>query len=120
MDSTFVSNGLQLSCHIGRFPGDAQAGPGVILCHGFPIGPLDAERSGGTFPQLIDRAAGTLGCSTMTFNFCGCGTSEGNFSLQGWVDDLRAAISRLITVGDPDGVILSGTNTGGSIACARG
>jgi hypothetical protein len=24
----------------------------------------------------------------MTFN-CGCGSSEGDFSLQGWVDDLR-------------------------------
>ena len=120
MDSTFVSNGLELSCHIGRPPGDAQAGPGVILCHGFPIGPLDAQRSGGTFPQLIDRAASTLGCTTMTFNFRGCGTSDGNFSLQGWVDDLRAAISHLITVSDPAGVILIGTNTGGSIAVCVG
>ena len=61
MDSTFLSNGLELACHLGRPPGEVQAGPGVILCHGFPIGPLDAERSGGTFPQLMDRAASTLG-----------------------------------------------------------
>ena len=120
MNSTFVSNGLELACHLGRPPGDVQSGPGVILCHGFPIGPLDAERSGGTFPQLVDRAASALGCVTMTFNFRGCGASEGDFSLQGWVDDLRAAISHLMTVSNPDGVILIGTNTGGSIAVCVG
>jgi len=42
MDHRFTSNGLQLACHIASPPGDAEAGPGVILCHGFPIGPLDA------------------------------------------------------------------------------
>jgi fermentation-respiration switch protein FrsA (DUF1100 family) len=120
MDSTFGSNGLKLACHIGRPPGDVQSGPGIILCHGFPIGPLDAERSAGTFPQLMDRAANELGCVTMTFNFRGCGQSEGDFSLQGWVDDLRNAISHLMTVSDPSGVILLGTNTGGSIAVCVG
>lgn len=120
MDSTFESNGIELSCHIGRPPGEVQRGPGVILCHGFPIGMLDAERSGGTFPQLMDRAANTLGCVTMTFNFRGCGKSAGDFSLQAWVDDLRHAISHLMEVSDPDGVILLGTNTGGSIAVCVG
>lgn len=120
MDSSFISGGNQLACHIGRPPGDVQAGPGIILCHGFPIGPLDAERSGGTFPQLMDRAANTLNCVTMTFNFRGCGRSEGDFSLQGWVDDLRNAISHLMVVSDPSGVILLGTNTGGSIAVCVG
>ena len=31
----------------------------------------------------------------MTFTFRGCGTSTGDFSLQGWVDDLRSAIDHL-------------------------
>ena len=35
--------------------------PAVILCHGFPIGPIDARRSAGTFPQLIDRIAIEIG-----------------------------------------------------------
>jgi len=116
MTDRFTSNGLQLACHIARPPGDVEAGPGVILCHGFPIGPLDARSSGGTFPQLIDRAARELGCVTMTFNFRGCGDSEGDFSLQGWVDDLRSAISHMLTISEPTSVILVGTNTGGSIA----
>ena len=50
----------------------------------------------------------------MTFNFRGCGTSEGDFSLQGWVDDLRAAIDHLIEETSPSGIWLVGTNTGGS------
>ena len=52
----------------------------------------------------------------MTFNFRGTGESEGDFSLQGWVDDLRNAISYLTRISDCDGVVLVGTNTGGSIA----
>ena len=89
--------------------------PGVILCHGFPIGPLDARQSAGTFPELIDRMANELGWAAMTFNFRGCGNSEGDFSLQGWVDDLRAAIDYLIQESGPTGIWLVGTNTGGSV-----
>jgi len=120
MNERFDSNGWSLACHVARPPGDVRPGPGVILCHGFPIGPLDAELSAGTFPQLMDRVANGLGCVAMTFNFRGCGESEGDFSLQGWVDDLRNAITHLQAVSEPDGVILVGTNTGGSIAVCVG
>ena len=120
MNDRFVSNGISLGCHVARPGSEPQAGPGVILCHGFPIGPLDAKLSGGTFPQLIDRVAHELRCVAMTFNFHGCGESGGDFSLQGWVDDLRNAIDHLLEVGNPTGVILVGTNTGGSIAISVG
>ena len=120
MNDRFTSNGLSLACHVARPPGDVRPGPGIIMCHGFPIGPLDAKLSGGTFPQLMDRVSRHLACVTMTFNFRGCGDSEGDFSLQGWVDDLRNAISHLLSVSDPEGVILVGTNTGGSIAVCVG
>jgi putative redox protein len=56
----------------------------------------------------------------MTFTFRGCGTSPGDFSLQGWVDDLRAAIEHLIAEANPLGIWLIGTNTGGSIATCVG
>jgi putative redox protein len=92
----------------------------MILCHGFPIGPLDARRSAGTFPQLIERIAHDLGYVAMTFNFRGTGTSTGDFSLQGWVDDLRTAIDYLIEETEPTDVVLVGTNTGGSIAICVG
>ena len=94
----FTSSGLSSPATSPGRPATSNPGPGVILCHGFPIGPLDARRSGGTFPQLIDRIAYELGYVAMTFNFRGCGTSEGDFSLQGWVDDLRNAIVHLLTM----------------------
>jgi len=116
VNGSFDSSGLKLVRHLTRPPGRPGPTSGLILCHGFPIGPLDARRSGGTFPELIDRVSSELGWAAMTFNFRGCGGSEGDFSLQGWVDDLRAAIDHLIDETSPSGVWLVGTNTGGSIA----
>jgi pimeloyl-ACP methyl ester carboxylesterase len=124
VDSTFRNAGLRLACHVKdvshatteRAPNT----PGMILCHGFPIGPLDARRSAGTFPQLIDRIAIEIGIPAMTFNFRGTGESTGDFSLQGWIDDLRAAIDHLCGATAVENVILVGTNTGGSIAICVG
>ncbi len=115
-NSTFLSSGLTLSSYFARPNGVFGPLPGVILCHGFPIGPLDARQSAGTFPQVIDRMANEVGCAALTFTFRGCGASEGDFSLQGWVDDLRAAIDYLVATGNVDSVWLVGTNTGASVA----
>jgi uncharacterized protein len=116
VNGSFRSAGLELARYLVRPAGVRDVRPGLILCHGFPIGPLDARQSAGTFPELIDRIANELGFVAMTFTFRGCGTSEGDFSLQGWVDDLRAAIEHLISEDQPTGIWLLGTNTGGSIA----
>ena len=116
MNGSFDSGGLTLSRYFARPAGRTEALPGFILCHGFPIGPIDARQSAGTFPELIDRIANELGFAALTFTFRGCGGSEGDFSLQGWVDDLRAAIDHLIEEAQPTGIWLVGTNTGGSIA----
>lgn len=120
MNGTFNSGGLTLARHLVVPSGRDQPRPGVILCHGFPIGPLDARRSAGTFPQLIDRIAHDLGYAAMTFNFRGTGTSAGDFSLQGWIDDLRTAIDYLAEQSNPTEIVLLGTNTGGSIAICVG
>ncbi|MEY4364719.1 MAG: hypothetical protein RLZZ305_63 [Actinomycetota bacterium] len=116
MNGTFISGGLTLRCYLARPADDGRRQPGVILCHGFPIGPLDARQSALTFPQLMDRVAGELNWNALTFTFRGCGSSEGDFSMQGWVDDLRAAIDHLITEASPNGIWLVGTNTGGALA----
>ena len=116
INSTFASGGLTLSSYFARPNGIFGPLPGVILCHGFPIGPLDARQSAGTFPQVIDRMANEVGCAALTFTFRGCSASEGDFSLQGWVDDLRAAIDYLVAIGNVDSVWLVGTNTGASVA----
>jgi uncharacterized protein len=116
VNGSFLSGQLRLARYLARPAGVHGTLPGLILCHGFPIGPLDARQSAGTFPELVDRVANELGWVAMTFTFRGCGTSEGDFSLQGWIDDLRAAIDHLIEEAGPSSVWLVGTNTGGSIA----
>ena len=116
MNGSFRSGPHTLARHLVIPTGRDDLRPGMILCHGFPIGPLDARRSAGTFPQLIDRIAHDLGYVAMTFNFRGTGPSTGDFSLQGWVDDLRTAIDHLIAEAQPTEVVLVGTTTGGSIA----
>ena len=118
MEEFFSSGGFKLAYHLKEpAPGDnAGEVPGLILCHGFPIGPIDARRSAGTFPQLIDRVAYEIGFPAMTFTFRGCGASSGDFSLQGWIDDLRSAIDFLRRETGVRKVVLVGTNTGGSIA----
>jgi putative redox protein len=116
----FVSAGLTLQRYLARPMGRSDPLPAVVLCHGFPTGPLDARQSAGTFPELIDRLANELGFAAMAFTFRGCGDSEGDFSLQGWVDDLRSAIGHVIAETQPTGVWLVGANTGGSIAICVG
>lgn len=119
MDSTFESGHERLSCHLTVPAGLDGPVPGLVLCHGFPIGPIDARRSAGTFPELIDRLTNEVGYAALTFTFSGCGDSTGDFSLQGWMDDLRNAIDHLGREVDLSGVVLIGANTGGSIAiCA--
>jgi putative redox protein len=115
-NGTFTSGSLTLGSYLVVPPGQASSMPGVILCHGFPIGPLDARQSALTFPQLLDRIASELGWVGLTFTFRGCGTSEGDFSMQGWVDDLRAAIDHMEKEANPNGIWLIGTNTGGALA----
>ena len=120
MNGSFQSNGFELKRYLAPAPDRSRRAPGVILCHGFPIGPLDARQSAVTFPELIDRLSNELGWNAMTFTFRGCGISEGNFSLQGWVDDLRAAIDHLVEECDPSSIWLVGANTGGSISICVG
>ncbi len=47
------------------------------------------------------------------FTFRGCGQSEGDFSLLGWLEDLRAAVDHLVDETGAANVWLAGTSTGG-------
>ncbi len=116
MNGSFSSGDLTLQRYLVTPPNRRSLLPAVIMCHGFPIGPLDARQSALTFPQLMDRIASELGWAAMTFTFRGCGNSEGDFSMQGWADDLRAAIDHMEEEVAPGGIWLVGTNTGAAIA----
>jgi len=121
MHCVIESGGLRLSAHLARPAAGAAPAPGLVLCHGFPAGPGGAATSAQTYPQLADRLAADTGWSVLTFNFRGTGASEGDFSLSGWLDDLRAAIDHLFAVAGVSGVWVAGAGTGGSLAlCEAG
>ena len=52
----------------------------------------------------------------LTFNFRGTGTSAGDFSIEGWLADQRAAIDVLAGRDDVMGIWLVGSSLGGSLA----
>jgi uncharacterized protein len=110
------SSGLRLSGALFRSVGLSDAPPGLVLCHGFPAGPGGAATSGQTYPELAERLCADTGWTVLTFNFRGTGGSEGDFSLGGWLDDLKAAIDHLLDVEGVSGVWLAGSSTGGGLA----
>lgn len=119
MNGVIHSGSLKLARYLAVPHGSGPGLPGLVFCHGFPTGPLDARQSAGTFPELMDRIANEMGWAALTFTFRGCGTSEGDFSLLGWMEDLKAAVAHLRDTCAPSGVFLAGTSTGGSLAlCA--
>ena len=119
MEIEIESDGLRLRGHVATPPGLAGvdgARRGLVLCHGFPPGPKGAATTGLTYPQLADRLAGDAGWTVLTFNFRGTGESDGDFSIGGWLTDLRAAIDHMLTLDAIDGVWVSGFSVGGSLA----
>jgi len=114
------SDGLRLAAHLARPPVSAPAEPrcGLVICHGFPAGPRGARSSAQTYPELADRVAADAGWLVLTFNFRGAGASEGDFSLGGWLNDVRAAVDHLSEKHGIEGVWICGASTGGSLAIA--
>jgi putative redox protein len=90
--------------------------PALVLCHGFPAGPGGAATSGQTYPELADYLAAEAGWLVLTFNFRGTGESPGDFSLAGWLDDVRAAVDHVLTTERVSGVWVAGSSTGGALA----
>lgn len=92
--------------------------PGVVICHGFP----SLLRPGGpseSYRLLSERLSDELGFVVLAVSLRGCGTSKGEFSLRGWIADLRAAVAHLRRTG-VRGVWIVGSTTGGSLAILVG
>lgn len=123
METVINADGVRLAAHVAR-PSASTAvpgRPGLVVCHGFPAGPKGAEASAQTYPELADRIAAEAGWTVLAFNFRGTGDSEGDFSLGGWLADLRATVGHLLEHEGVGGVWLTGASTGGSLAiCAAG
>jgi putative redox protein len=73
------------------------------------------------YQELADRLAADAGWVVLTVAFRGTGRSEGDFSLGGWLADLKAAVEELSTAPGVDAVWLCGFAAGGALAlCAAG
>lgn len=115
LEATILSDGIKLGAHLALAP-HAAAAPGVVICHGFPTGPRGAAASAGTYPELADRIARECNWHALTFNCRGTGASDGDFSIGGWLADVRAAAEFLDSRDDTRGVWLVGVAEGGTLA----
>ena len=113
----FESDGLEL---IGRLskPEKIAKGheTGLILCHGFPslsTGDHDIAKS---YYDLADLISEQLGWTVFAITLRGCGSSQGNFSLQGWLNDIINATNYLVKEQHIDSVYAAGFGTGGAMA----
>jgi len=113
-----AAGGNKLQAHLAEPPGVTNP-PGLVLCHGFPSGTLGARGTGTSFPPLADRIAREAWV-VLTFCFRGCGDSEGDFSLGGWLEDLDAAIEQFEETVSPRGIWLAGFGTGGALCATAG
>ncbi|MFI5047403.1 MAG: alpha/beta hydrolase family protein [Acidimicrobiia bacterium] len=118
MDDSISSGELRLSAHFAPPPPPGRA-LGLVLCHGLPNEPRGAPAVGNTYPELADRLAREAGWVVLTFNFRGTGTSEGDFSASGWLDDVRAAVRVMDARDDVRGVWLAGFGHGGTFAACE-
>jgi pimeloyl-ACP methyl ester carboxylesterase len=117
------SDGIRLAAYLARPASTATSGHrrGLVLCHSFPSDPGTGGGLGRGYAELADRLAGELNCAVLTFDFRGTGESQGDFSIGGWLADLKAAIGRLLEVASVEGVWLCGFSAGGALAiCAAG
>ena len=95
----FESDGLEL---IGRLskPEKAAKGytTGLILCHGFPTQSAGDHDIAKSYYDLADLISEQLGWTVFAITLRGCGSSKGNFSLQGWLNDIISRCRTLLTV----------------------
>jgi uncharacterized protein len=91
--------------------------PALIICHGIPGSgaPRPADDPG--YSALAEDFA-SLGMIAVIFNFRGCGDSDGNFQMMGWVRDLDMVLDRILNTPfvDPTRVMLLGFSGGGAAA----
>jgi putative redox protein len=110
-----ISEELRLGAHFARPTGMARV-PALLVLPGFPRGPGGAASLGNTDQTLCDRVARDAGWAGLTFTFRGTGTSEGDFSIEGWLADVRAAVDVLHARTDVVGVWIAGFRLGGTLA----
>ncbi len=87
----------------------------MLLLHGFPSGAVAASDLANDLPELADRIATEMGWVALSLRFRGCGSSTGDFSLAGWVDDVHAGLAYLHQAAPRHAIFVCGFGTGGAV-----
>lgn len=125
---TIASGDASLAAYLARPAPSAAGGSGrhgLVLCHGFPVERVAPSVAPGTPNrgdwELADRLAADTGWVVLAFSFRGTADSTGNFSLGGWLSDLKAATDALLDARGVDAAWVCGFAAGGALAlCAAG
>lgn len=88
----------------------------VVVCHGFPLARNGAPETGTALPLLAERLAAEAGWRAMAGCLRGVGESAGDFSLAGWLDDLKILVDDAVDFASGGGVWLVGFGTTGALA----
>lgn len=112
-----TTGGLKLAGHLAQPESRRRrALPGVVLCPGFPSAANGGTRAAERIYPLANRIAQNMEWTALVLSYRGCGDSEGDFSLDGWVDDIRSAVDYLNGLEQVEGVWLAGFGIGGALA----
>jgi len=115
-----VSDGIRLEVHLAHpqasAAGGARSRSGLLIAHPFPELAQGSARGWLTYPELADRIAAGSGWVCLTVALRGVAGSEGDFSLGGWLRDLRAALEVLLAEPDVAGAWVCGFGLGGALA----
>ena len=90
--------------------------PGVVLCPGFPSVANGGSRAAERIYPLAERIAQNIEWAALVLNYRGCGDSGGEFSLDGWTDDVHSAVDYMNGLQEVEGVWLAGFGIGGALA----
>jgi uncharacterized protein len=117
-------DGVAVSASLSRPPPSASPTArrsGLVICHGFPAGPWGPAAAPQSIGSLADRLAAETGWLVLNLLFRGVPGSGGQFSVGGWLADLRSGVDHLLEVGPVEGVWLAGFSIGGTMAlCTAG
>lgn len=102
---------------------EPSAGPTIVLCPDLPRNQDGSPDSGRGYPLLVDRLASECACRCGVGMLRGMGGSPGDFSANGWLDDLESVFdavageaSERSARGTNGGLLVIGFGLGGALA----
>jgi putative redox protein len=120
MEHRIAIDGIELAAHLARPNTSGGTRRAVVISHGYPSGPGEADATAAALPELADRLATEMGWVALAVSLRGCGDSTGSFSLDGWLSDLLGSVAHLRTHESAADVWVVGFGTGGALALCAG